>query len=332
MCTYKLIIISNLPASRTTMQRKKTTAHTHTHTYTQTPTMQAQRSNKIKKFYKFICKNEKKIRWTIKLGDEKCTVGDQVYAVKEEFIESAMYNKNFIVEDNILESNVSTVNKILPPCSIQPTIFGIGLNYQKHAEEVGLKIPNFPIYFMKNPSSICGHEDTIVIPSVCSPNEVDYEVELAVILSKDAKNVQKEDVNEYILGYTVCNDVSARRWQGLKKGGGQWNRAKSFDTFCPLGPCLVTNIGNANNLNINTKVNNVTLQKSNTNDLIFNVQEIISFLSEGTTLPKGSIILTGTPEGVGFSRNPPIGLKEGDVVKVEVENIGILSNTVKNET
>eukprot|EP00405_Crypthecodinium_cohnii_P043528 CAMPEP_0206568884 /NCGR_PEP_ID=MMETSP0325_2-20121206/26096_1 /ASSEMBLY_ACC=CAM_ASM_000347 /TAXON_ID=2866 /ORGANISM="Crypthecodinium cohnii, Strain Seligo" /LENGTH=267 /DNA_ID=CAMNT_0054072343 /DNA_START=64 /DNA_END=864 /DNA_ORIENTATION=+ len=210
-----------------------------------------------------------------------------------------------------------------------PAIYCIGLNYKKHAAETGLSEPRFPIYFFKPPTSLCGHGDDIEIPSVCHPEEVDYEVELAVVIGKAAKNVTEAEALDYVSGYAVANDVSARRWQG-KKGGGQWCRSKAFDTFCPIGPRLVpaSEIADPNDLEITTTLNGEVLQKSSTKDMIFSVQQCIAFMSQGTTLLPGTIILTGTPEGVGFTRKPPVFLKPGDTVTVAVEGIGEVTNKV----
>jgi len=212
---------------------------------------------------------------------------------------------------------------------VPPAIYAIGLNYKRHAEEAGLPAPRFPIYFMKPPSSIVGHGDAIAIPAACHPEEVDWEVELAVVIGTAAKDVSVERALEHVRGYTVANDVSARRWQG-KKGGGQWCRAKAFDSFCPLGPREVAaaDIGDPNNLALSCSVNGVVKQRSNTKDMIFSVAELIAFLSQGTTLLPGTLILTGTPEGVGFARKPPECLRPGDSVTVAVDGIGELTNPV----
>ena len=149
-----------------------------------------------------------------------------------------------------------------------------------------------------------------------NPMEVDFEVELGIVISRACKNVSVEDAMSYVLGFTVANDISARRWQG-KKGGGQWSRSKSFDTFTPLGPCLLVPDecdslnGSALHLKLKTRVNDIEYQNSNTNDMIFNPAEIVSFISQGTTLEKGTVIITGTPEGVGYTRDPPMFLKDG---------------------
>ncbi|MEO6182824.1 MAG: fumarylacetoacetate hydrolase family protein, partial [Verrucomicrobiota bacterium] len=174
--------------------------------------------------------------------------------------------------------------------------------------------------------------DPILIPTFLKSDEVDYECELAVVIGKTCKNVTRENALQYVLGYTCANDVSARDWQ-KGKGGGQWCRGKSFDTFAPLGPCLVTadEITDPNQLKIRTVLNEQVVQDWNTNDMIFDVPTLIEFLSGSTTLLPGTVILTGTPHGVGMARNPPLWLKAGDVVTIEIEKIGALTNPVQLE-
>lgn len=220
------------------------------------------------------------------------------------------------------------VKKLLAPI-IPRAILGIGLNYKAHAREVDLPYPKWPILFMKNPASLSNPGDPIVIPACSTGPEVDYECELAVIIGKNAKNVKKENALEHVFGYTVANDVSARRWQKYA-GAGQWDRGKSFDTFCPLGPCLVTanEIHDSQDLSLSTTLNGEIMQSSNTQDMIFSVAEIISELSKDMTLLKGSVILTGTPSGVGVGRDPKVFLKAGDEVTCSIENIGELTNPV----
>ena len=161
---------------------------------------------------------------------------------------------------------------------------------------------------------------------------VDYECELAVVIGKRAKNVSKENALDYVLGYTCANDVSARDWQS-KWGGSQWCRGKTFDTFCPLGPVLVTSdeITNPNTLGIKTILNDDVMQDWNTDDMIFDVPTLIEFLSGSSVLEPGTVILTGTPHGVGFAQDPPRFLKDGDTVTIEIEGIGQLTNPVVNE-
>jgi len=221
------------------------------------------------------------------------------------------------------------VVKLLAP--VAPTnILCIGLNYHAHASETGLEVPPYPALFMKNLSSVTHPGDPVIIPAVCMKKpEVDYEVELVVVIGKSVRNATVATALDYVAGYTVGNDVSARRWQG-KAGNGQWVRGKSFDTFCPIGPCLVTpdEIGDPQNLQLTCRLNGETMQQASTSDMIFSVAEIIAYLSEDTTLPAGTIILSGTPSGVGFIRKPPVYLKQGDLLELEIEKIGKLVNPV----
>jgi 2-keto-4-pentenoate hydratase/2-oxohepta-3-ene-1,7-dioic acid hydratase in catechol pathway len=223
------------------------------------------------------------------------------------------------------------IRKVLAP--IDPaTILCIGLNYKHHAAESGMKVPEHPILFMKSPNTVLPPDDPIQIPVSLASHEVDYECELAVVIGRTCKNVGRERALEYVLGYTCANDVSARDWQ-IKHGGGQWCRGKCFDTFLPLGPALVTadEIPNPNKLAIKTVLNGETVQDWNTNDMIFDVSMLIEFLSGSTTLLPGTVILTGTPHGVGMAAKPPRWLKQGDKVTVEIEKIGRLTNPVARE-
>lgn len=231
--------------------------------------------------------------------------------------------------DFSVSSEKKAVKKILAPF-MPAAIFCIGLNYRAHARETGMDLPKFPVVFMKNPSAACGHGDDVCIPSSCMKiPEVDYEAELCVVIKKAAKNVSEEEAFDYVLGYTCANDVSARRWQ-KKAGGGQWVKGKGFDTFCPFGPWIVTpdEIKDPNSLDIEFRLNGETRQKSNTSDMIFTVPQLISFLSESATLLPGTILLTGTPSGVGFARKPPVFLAPGDTMETQIENIGVLENQV----
>lgn len=223
------------------------------------------------------------------------------------------------------------IERILPPVT-PSNILALGLNYRRHAEETGLVLPKYPILFMKATSSIIGHREPILLPAA-APEKVDYEAELAVVIGRRAKNLQPTESLDCILGYTCANDVSARDWQ-LHRQGGQWVRAKSFDTFCPLGPWLVTRdeIPDPNRLRIRALMNEKTvLQDAATSEMIFDVAAVVSFLSQSMTLLPGTVILTGTPEGVGFTREPPLFLREGDRISVEIEGIGRLTNPVARE-
>ncbi len=221
------------------------------------------------------------------------------------------------------------VKKLLAPAE-PAAILCIGLNYHQHAKETGAKLPKYPVLFMKNPAALNHPGDPIIINPLCmDPLEVDYEVELAVVIRKAAKNVPADKALDYVLGYTIANDVSARNWQ-MHAGGMQWNLGKSFDTFCPLGPELVTTdeIPDPQTLQIKCVLNGKVMQDANTSDMIFSVAEIIEFLSSIMTLLPGTVILTGTPSGVGFVRNPPVFIKPGDTVKLTIDKIGTLSNPV----
>ena len=217
---------------------------------------------------------------------------------------------------------------------VVPTgVLCIGLNYRKHAEESGAKVPEHPILFMKLPSSVQNPGGDIVLPRRLGSYQVDYEAELAVVIGRRCHNVQREEALDYVLGYTCGNDVSARDWQ-LQWGGGQWCRGKTFATFCPLGPVLVTtdDIPDPNALGIKTVINDETMQDWTTRDMIFDVPELISFLSGSTTLEPGTVIMTGTPHGVGGARKPPRFLRSGDNVTIEIESIGSLTNPVVEES
>ncbi|MEX2188498.1 MAG: fumarylacetoacetate hydrolase family protein [Pirellulales bacterium] len=223
------------------------------------------------------------------------------------------------------------VVKLLAP--VEPRdILCIGLNYRKHAAEGKQAAPEFPVLFMKNSGAVQDPDDPIVLPRRLRSDSVDYECELAVVIGRPAYNVSKADALKYVLGYTCANDVSARDWQ-RNGGGGQWCRGKTFATFCPLGPCLVTpdEIPNPNVLGIRTRLNGQTMQDWNTDDMIFDVPTLIEFLTSSTRLLAGTVILTGTPHGVGFARTPPVFLKGGDTVTVEIDGIGELTNPVVEE-
>lgn len=225
-------------------------------------------------------------------------------------------------------ANVAKRLAPITPCDI----YCIGLNYAKHAEEGGKPIPENPVVFMKSSAAVQHPGQPIVLPRKLRSDRVDYECELVVIIGRACKNVSRSEALDYVLGYTCGNDVSARDWQ-RNGGGGQWVRGKTFDTFAPLGPVLVTadEIPNPNQLTIRTVLNGQTMQDWNTSDMIFDVPALIEFLSASTTLLPGTTIFTGTPHGVGFARTPPVYLQPGDTVTVEVERIGELTNPVVEE-
>jgi 2-keto-4-pentenoate hydratase/2-oxohepta-3-ene-1,7-dioic acid hydratase in catechol pathway len=237
-----------------------------------------------------------------------------------------------IYRSHAVTDETAEVTKLLAP--VWPTaIICIGLNYRQHAAETGAKLPEYPIVFFKGINTLLNPGDPILLPTHMKSDEVDYECELAVVIGRAGKNISRQNALDYVLGYTASNDVSARDWQ-IKRGGGQWSRGKSFDTFSPLGPVLVTRdeIPNPNDLKIRTVLNGETMQDWNTNDMIFDVPALIEFLSGSTTLLPGTVILTGTPHGVGMARKPPRWLKPGDQVEIEIEKIGVLKNPVASET
>ncbi|KAF9908550.1 hypothetical protein EC991_009695 [Linnemannia zychae] len=240
-----------------------------------------------------------------------------------------IYSSSSSVTDTIVP-----VAKLLSPLAYVPSFRCIGLNYAKHAEETKMPIPKNPILFMKPATALQDPFGPVVIPKIAENNQADYECELAVVIGKKCKDVKEEHALDYVLGYTIGNDISTRKWQGNNLGSGQWCFSKSFDTFAPLGPCLVSKelIKDPNRLRIRTRLNNRVMQDSTTADMIFNVPRLIAFLSQSTTLMPGDVILTGTPEGVGFKRDPPIYLQHGDHVVCEIETIGELHNTVAYES
>ncbi|MBM3821826.1 MAG: fumarylacetoacetate hydrolase family protein [Verrucomicrobia bacterium] len=224
------------------------------------------------------------------------------------------------------------VAKLLAPIA-PAAILCIGLNYRRHAEESKATPPQHPVLFMKTPTAVQHPGDPIILPGQLASHEVDYECELAVVIGKTCKNVRRENALDHVLGYTCANDVSARDWQ-IKWGGSQWCRGKTFDTFCPLGPCLALKdeIPDPSDLKIKTVLNGETMQDWRCDDMIFDVPTLIEFLSGSTTLVPGTVILTGTPHGVGFARKPPVFLKPGDRVSIEIDKIGVLANPVAAES
>jgi len=216
--------------------------------------------------------------------------------------------------------------KINPPVPNPGKIVCVGLNYADHCQEQNWEIPTSPVLFAKFPTCITGTNDLIQWPPESS-QQVDYEAELAVVISKRASQVSAAQAYDYIGGYMIANDVSARDVQFADK---QWVRGKSFDTFCPTGPYLVTQdeIGDPHNLSVKCWVNGELRQDSNTEHLVFKVPELIAFISKTSTLLPGDIICTGTPGGVGVFRDPPTFLQSGDVVEIEIDQLGRLKNTV----
>ncbi|KAG0229580.1 hypothetical protein BGW42_001459 [Actinomortierella wolfii] len=246
-------------------------------------------------------------------------------------LEAKVIEGDILTPDNCrVTDKVVKVDRLLSPLERVSIFRCIGLNYAKHAAETKLKIPPYPVLFIKPSMAKQDPFAPIIVPPICQNEQVDYEAELAVVIGKPCRNVSEQDALNHVLGYTVANDVSARKWQGLNLGSGQWCFSKGFDTFAPIGPALVSSdvITNPNSLGIRTVLNGKVMQNSNTSDMIFNVRKLISFLSQSTTLMPGDVILTGTPEGVGFTRDPPVFLQHGDHVVCSIDEIGELHNTV----
>ena len=219
--------------------------------------------------------------------------------------------------------------RLLAPIADPSKVICIGLNYRDHAIETNSPIPTEPVVFNKFPQSVVGPEDAVVLPAVA--HEVDYEAELVVIIGKSGKRIPKESAMQYVAGYTVGNDVSARDWQKGRPGG-QWLLGKTPDTFAPTGPYLVTaDEVDPSNLKIGLKLNGEVMQASSTRELIFSVEELIAHVSLLVTLQPGDLIFTGTPPGVGAARQPPVYIKAGDRMEVEIEDVGVLGNPVVAE-
>lgn len=219
-----------------------------------------------------------------------------------------------------------TVDMYDAPILRPPKIIAIGLNYKDHAAESQMELPTSPLVFTKFSTSVTGPTDPILLPLNLT-QQVDYEVELGVVIGKTAKNISVQDALEHVFGYTVINDVSAR---DLQFGDGQWVRGKSLDTFCPMGPVIVTadDIPDPQSLIVGCELRGEILQHASTSDMIFSVADIIAHLSNAFTLEPGDVIATGTPAGVGFSRRPPVYLQDGDAMRTWVEGIGELCNPV----
>lgn len=222
--------------------------------------------------------------------------------------------------------DMADITRWLPPVD-PPNILALGRNYREHALETADAPPKAPLLFLKATTALIGHEEAIVLPAA-APDQVDYEAELAVIIGRTARHVPRDRALDYVFGYTCGHDVSARDCQA---GDGQWARAKSFDTFAPLGPVVATDI-DPGNLRVRMRLNGETVQDQSTADMIFDVSFLISYLSRAITLLPGTVIYTGTPSGVGVARRPPRFLRPGDVCEVDIEGIGVLRNRVVAET
>lgn len=249
----------------------------------------------------------------------------QLTSAEQTYLEQAAHK---LASENNTDVHPMESLRLGPPIPDPDKIICLGLNYKSHAEEAKLKLPEAPMLFAKFRNALIGPTSSIILPE--QSKEIDYEGELAVVIGKQCKNVSEENALEYAAGYMAFHDVSAR---DLQFRTGQFISGKTLDTFAPCGPSLVVNeIDDPQNLNITTRINDQTLQQSNTQHMIFSVAYSISYISQLMTLEPGDIIATGTPEGVGFKRKPPIFLQDGDVVEVEVEKIGTLRNPVIKNT
>ncbi|KAH7073677.1 fumarylacetoacetate hydrolase [Paraphoma chrysanthemicola] len=231
-------------------------------------------------------------------------------------------------------TKVLAISQLLPPLSRSEigTIRCIGLNYRKHAKEMNLELPNHPTLFFKPSTCLGAPNSPLVIPHQATDGQADYEAELAIVIGRAAKNVRKEDAMDYVLGYTCSNDVTARVHQFH---GAQWSFGKGFDGFAPLGPCLVSaaSISNPGEIELKTILNGETMQYSLANDMIFSIAEIVAYLSQGTTLEPGTVIMTGTPHGIGVSKVPKVFLKPGDDLRVVMSHgMGSLVTPVEYES
>ncbi len=244
-------------------------------------------------------------------------------------------NSNFETINKLNKINLETLQELssserIGPCISKPGKFiAIGLNYSDHAKETGAKVPTEPIVFMKATSSINGPNDDIKISK--DSKKLDWEVELGIVIGKNLKNITEAEAPEYILGYCLVNDISEREWQIEKLG--QWVKGKSNDTFGPIGPYLVTKdeITDINNLNLSLDVNGKRMQTGNSKTMIFNVNFIVSYLSKFMSLQAGDIITTGTPPGVGMGMKPQVFLKEGDKIRLSIDNLGEQNSKVVPE-
>lgn len=243
--------------------------------------------------------------------------GQSVALLKGSFFDGSLHPSGESVR-------LDDIRDFLPPID-PPNIICIGANYVDHCKECGGEPPKNPLVFIKTTNTVIAHGGRIVLPRN-NPDQVDYEAELAVVIGKTASYVPMEKAMDYVLGVTCANDVSARDVQ--LKIDSQWARGKSYDTFCPLGPYLVTGLTKLEDLHIKLRLNGVLMQDQPVSDMIFSISRIIAHLSAGLTLLPGTVILTGTPCGVGMAQNPPRFMRDGDVVEVEIDQVGVLRNTV----
>ena len=301
------------------------------------------------KLAQFKTKNSAQHRLGILLGDVVCDVAELARAVKRAASDPAPWLLEVNSTLGVIKRGPSAVQEIDALLSNQPhsgreqitayaleaidflpavyprKILAIGRNYADHAAEGGAELPKAPLIFNKLPNSLSAHNAPIVLPTISS--KVDYEAELAVVIGRKATRVSEAAALGHVFGYTLINDVSAR---DLQFGDGQWTRGKGLDTFAPLGPFITTRdeIADVQALKIEGRLNGEVMQSSNTARMIFRVAYLISYISQGITLEPGDVIATGTPDGVGIFRKPPVVLKAGDVYEVTVENVGTLRNPV----
>jgi len=258
------------------------------------------------------------------------TSGQRVSAAQDSqgiWREALIQSARFTLTERIVDHRTPWAGAPITPSAI----FCAGVNYADHAKEFGSKQQAHPTIFMKNPASATG-SGPVLLPRFLRSDAVDYEAELAVVIGRACHNVTPAQALDYVLAYTCANDVSARDWQ-KEWGGGQWCRGKSFDTFCPLGPCLVTpdEIPDPQQLQVSFRLNGAPMQSAATATMQFGVADLIAFLAASSTLPAGSVILTGTPAGVGMAQKPPRWLQPGDVMEVEISGLGVLRNVVREE-
>lgn len=228
-----------------------------------------------------------------------------------------------------------TIRTLLPPlpATTVNTIRCIGLNYRSHAAEMNFALPTYPSVFFKPSTCLNAPNAPLVIPHQATDQQADYEAELAVVIGRQCRNVRREDAMQYVLGYMCSNDVTARKWQ-VAGGTTQWGYGKGFDGFAPMGPCLVSTraVPDPEALELRTELNGQVMQAGRVDDMIFSIPEIVAFLSQGTTLPAGTVIMTGTPHGIGASRDPPVFLQDGDEVRIVMSHgLGSLVNRVVYE-
>jgi len=270
----------------------------------------------------------KLLRWGA-IGEEKPAALDKFGKIRDLSSYTGDFNQeniNFLNLEKLKKIDLEKLPEIpkstrIGSCITKPSKFiGVGLNFSDHAAEIGAKIPKEPIVFMKAPSCISGPYDDIVIPK--NSKKCDWEVEIAFVIGKEAKNIPETEAENYTFGYCIVNDVSEREWQ--LEGTGQWVKGKSSDTFGPVGPYLVTKdeIKDVQNLGMKLDVNGKNMQSGNTNKMIFNISFLLSYLSKFMTLLPGDIITTGTPPGIGNGKKPPIFLKTGDEVRLSISELG----------